>query len=97
VLDEFCQQQAIKFFAFNIDYRHFPELVKQLMDLFYKLEAEGNTVLFMGSSLGGFTREYMAMKLQAKAIMINPATQPSELLKKYIDNVSENFETQQSI
>jgi len=49
----------------------------------------------MCSSLGGFTSEYMAMKLQVKAIMINPETQPSELLKKYIDNVSENFETQQ--
>jgi len=37
VLDEFCQQQAIKICTFNIGYRRFPKLVKQLIDLFNKL------------------------------------------------------------
>jgi len=49
----------------------------------------------MGSSLGGFTSEYMAMKTQTKAIMINPAISPSELLIKYI-GITENFETKQA-
>ena len=39
--------------------------------------------------------EYMAMKTGARAIMINPAISPSELLRQYI-GVTENFEIKQN-
>jgi predicted esterase YcpF (UPF0227 family) len=48
----------------------------------------------MGSSMGGFTSEYLAMKTGCKAIMINPAITPSELLPQFI-GVTENYETGQ--
>jgi len=48
----------------------------------------------MGSSMGGFTSEYLAMKTGSKAIMINPAISPSELLPRFI-GVTENYETGQ--
>lgn len=51
-------------------------------------------VIFMGSSMGGFASEYLAMKTACKAIMINPAITPSELLPQFI-GVTENYETGQ--
>lgn len=48
----------------------------------------------MGSSMGGFASEYLAMKTGSKAIMINPVTSPSALLTQFI-GVTANFETGQ--
>lgn len=95
VLDRFCQQHQIKFCTPNVDYRDFEQLISDLTQIFVDFEAEGYTVLFMGSSLGGFISEYMAMKTQTQAIMINPAISPSELLVQFI-GVSENFEIKQA-
>ncbi len=95
VLDQWCQQDQIKFFSPNVDYRNFKKIINDLTQLFINLESEGYTVSFMGSSLGGFSSEYMAMKTQAKAIMINPAITPSELLLQFV-GVSENFEIKQT-
>lgn len=95
VLDRFCQQQQIKFCTPNVDYRNFAQIIGDLLVLFKDLNSQSTEVLFMGSSMGGFTSEYMAMKTQSKAIMINPAISPSELLPQFI-GCSENFETHQS-
>jgi predicted esterase YcpF (UPF0227 family) len=48
----------------------------------------------MGSSMGGFASEYLAMKTGCKAIMVNPAIAPSQLLPQFI-GVKENYETGQ--
>ncbi len=95
VLDRFCQENQIKFCTPNVDYRDFNQLISYLTQLFLDLEDEGYKVSFMGSSLGGFTSEYMAMKTDSTAIMINPAISPSELLVQFI-GVSENFEIKQT-
>lgn len=95
VLDEFCQQNQIKLCTPNVDYRDYAQLIHYLTQLFNDLEDEGFKVFFMGSSLGGFTSEYMAIKTQSKAIMINPAISPSELLIQFI-GIRENFEIKQS-
>ncbi len=94
VLDEYCQKNQIMFCTPNVDYRNFELLIADLTQMYVDLEGEGYSVLFMGSSLGGFTSEYMAMKTGTKAIMINPAISPSELLVQYI-GVTENFEIKQ--
>lgn len=95
VLNRFCQENQIKFCTPNVDYRNFEQVISDLSRLFVDLEGEGYKVLFMGSSLGGFTSEYMAMKTQTKAIMINPAISPSELLLQFV-GVTENFEIKQA-
>jgi predicted esterase YcpF (UPF0227 family) len=91
VLDRYTKEKQIKFFTPNIDYRSFENVIRYLTELFDDFRSKGFKVLFMGSSLGGFTSEYMAVKTQSKAIMINPAISPSELLTQFI-GVSENFE-----
>lgn len=91
VLDQYCQEQNIKFCALNIDYRNFVKVISDLTQLFNELTNDKYQVIFMGSSLGGFTSEYMAMKLNTKAVMINPAIVPSELLVQFI-GVTENYE-----
>jgi len=40
--------------------------------------------LLMGSSLGGFFSTYLAEKYQLKAVLINPAVRPFDLLVDYI-------------
>jgi len=59
VLDRFCDQQQIMFCTPNVDYRNFTQIIGDLSSLFEKITSQGYQVLFMGSSLGGFTSEYM--------------------------------------
>ncbi|MFT5635225.1 MAG: putative esterase YcpF (UPF0227 family) [Cognaticolwellia sp.] len=80
-----------KFFAKNhpeINF-HCPQLVfspnaaiKQLEDI---IALEPNaTWLLMGSSLGGYFSTYLAEKYQTKAVLINPAVKPFELMNDYL-------------
>ena len=95
VLEQFCRSESIKLSAANIDYRDYSAVIKDYIAHYQIMIEEGYKVIFMGTSLGGFSSEYLAMKTGSKAIMINPATQPSAILLKYI-GITENFETQQS-
>ncbi len=51
-----------------------------------------NNTLFIGSSLGGFIAMYLAKKYNAKCILLNPATDPLNLLKPFIGK-NTNFYT----
>jgi predicted esterase YcpF (UPF0227 family) len=95
VLNEFCQKNQILFYTPNVDYRNFEQLIADLTRVYCDFKDDGYKMLFMGSSLGGFTSEYMAMKTRTTAIMINPAISPAELLTQFI-GVGENFETKQA-
>jgi predicted esterase YcpF (UPF0227 family) len=95
ILDRFCQENNIKLCSPNVDYRNFGRVISELSQLTINFNNSGYKVVFMGSSLGGFTSEYMALKTQAPAIMINPAISPSELLIQFI-GVKENFEIKQA-
>ncbi len=92
VLQEFCFEKAILLMTPTIDYRDFENIVEDLLFEWNQLLDQGYQVFFMGSSMGGFTSEYMAMKTGCKAIMINPAICPNKLLPQFI-GVTENFET----
>jgi len=92
VMQEFCSKKDVLFLTPNIDYRDFHSLVEDILFEWKQLLDQGYNVVFMGSSMGGFASEYLAMKTGCKAIMINPVLCPSELLTQFI-GVTENFET----
>ncbi|NOQ16241.1 MAG: hypothetical protein GQ581_04210 [Methyloprofundus sp.] len=94
VMQEFCLQKDILFYTPNVDYRDFESLVEDVLFQWNQYLDQSYDVIFMGSSMGGFASEYLAMKTACKAIMINPAITPSELLPQFI-GVTENYETGQ--
>lgn len=94
VMQEFCQQKDILFDTPNVDYRDFQDIVEEMLMQWNQYLDQGYDVIFMGSSMGGFTSEYLAMKTECPAIMINPAISPGALLPAFI-GVTENFETGQ--
>jgi predicted esterase YcpF (UPF0227 family) len=91
VMQEFCSKKEIAFYTPNVDYRDFQNIVENLLFDWNLYLDQGYDVIFMGSSMGGFASEYLAMKTGCKAIMINPAISPSELLTQFI-GVTENYE-----
>jgi len=92
VMQEFCGLKDILFYTPNVDYQDFEGLVEDMLFEWNQYLDQSYDVVFMGSSMGGFASEYLAMKTGCKAIMINPAMTPSELLPQFI-GVTENFET----
>jgi predicted esterase YcpF (UPF0227 family) len=46
--------------------------------------ASNSTWLVMGSSLGGYFASYLAEKYQLKAVLINPAVKPFDLMQAYL-------------
>ena len=90
----FCLQKDILFYTPNVDYRDFEGIVEDMMFQWNQYLDQSYDVVFMGSSMGGFASEYLAMKTGCKSIMINPAITPSELLPQFI-GVTENYETGQ--
>ena len=94
VLEQFCSQKDILFYTPNVDYRDFEGIVEDVLFQWNQYLDQSYDVVFMGSSMGGFTSEYLAMKTGCKAIMINPVIVASELLSQFI-GVTENYETAQ--
>ena len=92
VMKALCLQKDILFYTPNIDYRDFENIVEDMLFQWNQYLDQSYDVVFMGSSMGGFASEYLAMKTGSKAIMINPAIAPSELLPQFI-GVTENYET----
>ena len=95
VMQEFCSDKGVLFYTPNVDYLDFRSLIDDILFEWNQILDRGYDVIFMGSSMGGFASEYLAMKTGCKAIMINPVLCPSELLTQFI-GVTENFETGQS-
>ncbi len=91
ILQEFCQRKDIVLKTPNVDYRDFMDVVEDMLFLWNQQLDEGCEVIFAGSSLGGFTSEYLGIKTNSPVIMINPAIKPSKLLTQFI-GVTENFE-----
>lgn len=94
VMQTFCTEKNVLFHTPNVDYRDFQRLVEELSFTWNQLLDQSYDVIFMGSSMGGFTSEYLAMKTGCKAIMINPVLSPSALLPQFI-GVTTNYETGQ--
>jgi len=95
VMQEFCTQKDILLYTPNVDYRDFEGIIEDMLFQWNQYLDQSYDVIFMGSSMGGFTSEYLAMKTGCKAIMINPAITPSDLLPQFI-GVTENYETGQA-
>jgi predicted esterase YcpF (UPF0227 family) len=86
LLSQFCRQHDYIFVAPNLDYRNPQGIVEQLTHLAEELDvhASFSDMTFIGTSLGGFMAEIMAMRTQTGAIMINPAINPSKSLMRSI-------------
>ena len=93
-MQQFCAQKEIEFYTPNVDYRDFEGIVEDILFQWNQYLDQSYDVVFMGSSMGGFASEYLAMKTNSRAIMINPAITPSKLLPYFI-GVTENYETGQ--
>lgn len=78
--------------------RHYPNLVveipklatspneamTQLEAIVAKAKEQGQPLRFIGSSLGGYFSSYLAERHGGKAVLINPAVTPYDLLQDYI-------------
>jgi uncharacterized protein len=62
---------------------HYPQAAVDLIEQLVKRHA-GKKCHFIGSSLGGFLSTYMVQKFGGKAVVINPAVRPYELLADYM-------------
>ncbi|MCK5831421.1 MAG: hypothetical protein KAH20_14090 [Methylococcales bacterium] len=94
IMQEFCSKKDILFHTPNVDYRDFENIVEEMLFQWNQYLDQSYDVIFMGSSMGGFASAYLAMKTGCRAIMINPAIAPSELLPQFI-GVTANYETDQ--
>ncbi len=52
-------------------------------------------IYIIGSSLGGFYATYLVEKYGLKAVLVNPAIRPFELIKAYIDTDLKNYHTEE--
>jgi predicted esterase YcpF (UPF0227 family) len=91
VLFRLCRETGLEFIAPNLDYQNPGAVVEQLFGLATGTGAGKDTpphhTTFIGTSLGGFMAEYMAMKTRTQAIMINPAICPSASLTSAIGEI----------
>lgn len=62
---------------------HYPQAAIELIEQLTERHA-GKKCHFIGSSMGGFFATYMQQKKGGKAVIINPAVRPYELLADYL-------------
>jgi len=67
----------------------------QLEELVEQKLADG-PVYLVGSSMGGFWSTYLAEKYGLRAVLINPAVEPSALLPQYLGKTLNNYHTDDS-
>jgi len=79
---EYIQEYSdIEFVCPQLD--NYPaKAIEQVLQLIEKYQY-GN-LGFIGSSLGGFYATYLAERYQSKAVLVNPAVKPYELLQSYL-------------
>ena len=62
---------------------NYPQAAADVIESVVK-KHQGKSLRFIGSSLGGFLSTYMREKYGGKAVLINPAVRPFELLIDYL-------------
>ena len=80
--------KKVKIFTPDLS-NHFNEAILQIKELISVCE---KPIAFMGSSLGGYYADYFAQKLNAKAVLINPAISPLEGFDIHLGE-NENYST----
>ncbi len=77
---------------------HIPKLAIDTLEQFVKICKKRDDVFLIGASLGGYYASYLSSKYNLKAVLINPAIKPYEVLSKavpqginYYDNSNFDF------
>lgn len=70
----------------------FPEKAIKDLSLFIEQSLKSSKVVLLGSSLGGFYATYLVQKYKLKALLVNPAVIPHELLHEYL-GMNKNYHT----
>ncbi|MGS0681896.1 YqiA/YcfP family alpha/beta fold hydrolase [Shewanella sp. 125m-7] len=60
------------------------EAMALLIDIVEKAKAAGESLTYIGSSLGGYFASYLAETYGGRAVLINPAVKPFELFDEFI-------------
>lgn len=80
--DAFCEDWEMHYFAY--DHTASPSLIMtHLKEKLQPFSDPGNDVLLVGQSYGGYWANLMAREFGFKTVLINPAIQPDQTLKKY--------------
>ncbi|ASJ95566.1 MULTISPECIES: YqiA/YcfP family alpha/beta fold hydrolase [Shewanella] len=78
--------------------KHFPQLkiiqpqlpatpeaaMEMLIDLVEQALAQGESLRFIGSSLGGYFASYLVERYGGRAVLVNPAVKPFELFDEFL-------------
>lgn len=79
-LRAFCQEHQVRFIAPSLS--HIPNLALSTLSELIESYQEAEPVYLIGSSLGGYYSLYLSDKYQLKAILINPAVDAPQTLKR---------------
>ncbi|MFV7785862.1 YqiA/YcfP family alpha/beta fold hydrolase [Shewanella marisflavi] len=60
------------------------EAMEMLIDLVEQALAQGESLRFIGSSLGGYFASYLVERYGGRAVLVNPAVKPFELFDEFL-------------
>jgi predicted esterase YcpF (UPF0227 family) len=69
------------------------EIFQHISHEIYTQVHDREDIVFVGTSLGGFWAAEMARHFGVPSVIINPCYDPYEMLRKYVGETSENYQT----
>jgi len=77
----------------SYDYKNAEDAVDNLSAQIRKIVLNNPEILLVGISLGGFWANYFSEKYGLQAVLINPALEPTETLKKYSESQASTYKS----
>ena len=83
-LRRFLQPIAVLAPSYHVDPRRAVDQLRSYIDHAIQTETCSDTLMLVGSSLGGFYAQYLARRYRSKLVLINPALEPIPVLEDYL-------------